>query len=83
MFNQYVKRAGIGFVALCLLLLVTDRRILLTEEVRKQLLICSYFTGRSVLEVHYWHSPGVGFMRREGGTYQYRDACPFIWSPGK
>ena len=88
--SRRVQLAVGAFVALYLLLLVTDTRVLIWGKTLEPggaylrvdnvalgkndqaALVCTYFTGRKIVNRLYWHSPNDLFGR---------DRCPFIARP--
>lgn len=65
------------FLVLCLLLLITDRGVLISEKKIEDgyVLSCKYFSGRNTFNINWWTSKGVVTLDKQ------RDYCPFISKP--
>ena len=60
---------------LCLILLITNTRILVYEKYKyvgeEKFIDCSYFTGRNIVNKEYWYA---------SNDIMGKDSCPFIAS---
>jgi|UPI0003654C15 hypothetical protein len=57
------------FFSLSLLLLITDRRILIYETINNNQLSCTYFTGRKFVTIYFNYS---------ANNFGGKDSCPFL-----
>ena len=67
------------FLVLCLLLLITDRGVLISEKKTEGYrLYCKYFSGRNTFYTSYWMTTKL-LPKNEDEIR--RDYCPFISKP--